>query len=319
MLLYMTMETKNVFITGATGCIGHYVVQELLKVPHYHLHLFVRDPKRLKLDLPEDAPITFVLGDMTKVEELGDRLKEMDYLVHIATPWGNCEGTIETNVKKSLALFELLDMDRCERIVYFSTASILNEDNGLNPIAKTDGTPYIRSKYMMYEEVQKLPYRDKIFTVFPTAVFGGNHSIPKSHLYEGIPQSTHYLKWLRWFSVDASCHFLHAADIAVMVKGILEYRGKQRDFVLGRPVLHYKELLKALCKAYSVPIYLSIPIPVPAVYRLLSWFKIELKPWDHHCIQRRHFQHRVTSPADLGLDVKFHTIDDVLKDLKKLS
>ena len=313
------MDTKHVFITGATGCIGHYVVQELLKVPHYHLHLFVRDPKRLKLDLPDNAPISFVIGDMTKIEAQKEILDTMDYLIHIATPWGNCEGTIQTNVTKSLELFSMMNQDRLKRIIYFSTASILNEDNTPSKAAKESGTPYIKSKYLMHEAIQTLPYKDKIISVFPTAVLGGSNTIPKSHLYDGIPKSIHYLKWLRWFSIDASFHFLHTADIAKMVKLLIDYPGEQREFVLGRPFVSYSTLLKSLCHAYSTKIWITIPIPTRAIYGLIKLFKVKLSSWDRHCVEKRHFKHKVSSPADFGLQPQFSSIDDVFKDLKKLS
>ena len=42
--------TESIFITGATGCIGHYIVNKLLKESAFHCHLYVRSPEKLKVN-----------------------------------------------------------------------------------------------------------------------------------------------------------------------------------------------------------------------------------------------------------------------------
>ena len=44
------MVLEKVFITGGSGCVGHYVIDQLLENPKLELHLMVRDPERLQFD-----------------------------------------------------------------------------------------------------------------------------------------------------------------------------------------------------------------------------------------------------------------------------
>jgi len=45
------MKQESIFITGASGCVGHYVVDQLKK--KYQLFLLVRNPEKLKYN-PND-------------------------------------------------------------------------------------------------------------------------------------------------------------------------------------------------------------------------------------------------------------------------
>ncbi|MDE5120331.1 MAG: SDR family oxidoreductase, partial [Trichodesmium sp. St19_bin1] len=43
------MSHKRIFITGASGCIGHYIVEFLIQNTHHELYLLVRNPDKLKV------------------------------------------------------------------------------------------------------------------------------------------------------------------------------------------------------------------------------------------------------------------------------
>jgi len=67
---------RNLFLTGASGCLGHYVLERLAQQrdpefpeqPAYHLYILIRNPSRLRLP-PErlPAPITLVAGDLLRI------------------------------------------------------------------------------------------------------------------------------------------------------------------------------------------------------------------------------------------------------------
>ena len=158
------------------------------KWPDAHLFLMSRDPSRFKFNTDQDN-ITLVSGSMDKIEALKDVLFDMDYLIHIATEWGDYEHTITINVDKTYEMMGYLNPERIQRVLYFSTASILGEGNVPVEVAGTSGTPYVRSKYLAYHKLKTHPLTKKIITIFPTMVFGGTKDTPKSHINEGIPDS----------------------------------------------------------------------------------------------------------------------------------
>ena len=63
------MTMKTIFITGATGCIGHYVLKALMeRFPLATIHALVRDPKRFMFDTHQ-WPNLHYLGTMTYWEK----------------------------------------------------------------------------------------------------------------------------------------------------------------------------------------------------------------------------------------------------------
>jgi nucleoside-diphosphate-sugar epimerase len=44
------MATKKVFITGASGCIGHYLIEHLIQETDWELYLLIRNPEQLKFE-----------------------------------------------------------------------------------------------------------------------------------------------------------------------------------------------------------------------------------------------------------------------------
>ena len=69
--------SEQIFITGATGCIGHYVLNELsASFPAATLHLLVRRPERFKQDFLNWDNVVLHKGDMDDVASLKRYLKQ---------------------------------------------------------------------------------------------------------------------------------------------------------------------------------------------------------------------------------------------------
>ncbi|XTZ12966.1 MAG: SDR family oxidoreductase, partial [cyanobacterium endosymbiont of Rhopalodia inflata] len=41
---------KRIFLTGASGCIGHYMTEALIQETAHELFLLVRNPEKLQVD-----------------------------------------------------------------------------------------------------------------------------------------------------------------------------------------------------------------------------------------------------------------------------
>ena len=97
---------QKIFITGGTGCIGHYVIEEALTTFHEaELHLLCRDSTRLRKDLKDHPSIHCHKGSMETIEDLKPILQTMEALIHIATPWGDEEETVNINVNQAIMIF----------------------------------------------------------------------------------------------------------------------------------------------------------------------------------------------------------------------
>ena len=106
------------------------------------------------------------LYKLFKVDEIPGNGHLLIWIVVLYTGWTifqipylsigyNLEENIELNRDKTIEMFNYCDPNRLKRIIYFSTASILTQGNQLNEVAKTDGIPYVQSKYYAYEAIKK--------------------------------------------------------------------------------------------------------------------------------------------------------------------
>lgn len=306
---------NHIFITGASGCVGHYVTEQLLAADGWHLHLLLRPNSRLKWDPTSHSNVTVHVGNMDSIDALSDVIFSMDYIMHIFTDWSDSEYATLLNVTKTHALFNMVNPERIKRIVYFSTASILGPGNTPIPEAGRYGPGYVRSKYNGYRLLQDHPMRDKIITLFPTLVFGGDNHHPYSHISAGIMPNRHYLKMLRFIYIDSAFHFIHSFDIAQCAIATLTMEHPNSQYVLGNRWLSGRDAIKRLCQFFKIPVYFSIKVPIPMVFLLAKLLRITIAPWETYCLRHPHFRYNVVDPSTFGLTPKFPTLETLLEDI----
>lgn len=304
-------------MTGASGCIGHYLVETLIQETNHDLFLLVRDPDKLKIDYNARPGITILQGNMREIEQFSDLLKTMDCAVLAATAWGGPQEVFDVNVVKTVRLMNLLDPELCQQVIYFSTASILNQNNELLKEAGEIGTDYVRSKYVCYRQLGKLAITPKITTVFPTLLLGGDKQKPQSHISSGIAQVTRWIGLARFFSANGSFHYIHAQDVAWIVKHLLEYPpepGESRDLVLGNPPTTIDQAVEETCAYLNQRIYFRIPLNLKLANFLITLFQIKIGAWEKFAMRYRHFVYKdPVTPSTYGMPTYCATFTDVLK------
>jgi nucleoside-diphosphate-sugar epimerase len=319
---------KRIFITGASGCIGHYIAESLIQETNHELFLLVRNPDKLKFDYQARSGIHLIEGDLSRIEEHSDLLlKEIEVAILAATAWGGMQETYDINVVKTLALLNMLNPTICDRVLYFSTASILDRDNQLLLSASQFGHDYIRTKYQCFAQLDNLAIADKIIALFPTLVFGGNGNKPMSHLTAGLPDVIKWIDLIRWFSVDGSFHFIHARDIAQIVTLLLEYPGNSipkativdtkpsiQCLVLGNEAITVDRAIAEICAYFQKNIYVRIPLYIWLTNLMIALFNIQMDSWSRFSLDYRHFvyQNPVT-PVSFGLKNYCTSVAEVMK------
>lgn len=307
---------KNLFITGLSGCVGHYLFDLLKDRPDLQINALVRDPARLKFS-PNGYPnLKLIQGELNRIGDHRQVIRESDYLVHLAAEWGNDKD----NHQHSVTLLSALDPARCQRVIYFSTASILGEDNRPIREAKEFGTPYIKGKYHLHQELPGLAIYPKMKIIFPTWVFGGDKTHPYSHAASGLLKLKNKLKLVRWFTIDASFHFIHARDLAAAAYYLLEHEPEQdknqNEYVMGNPLISASDFIRQVCAYYKVPVYAQLPIPLPLAVAAATLTGHKLHPWDRFCFEKRHFAHRTVNAAHFNLPTDLATVGGILKALE---
>jgi len=310
------MNEKRILLTGASGCIGHYLSETLIQDTNYQLYLLVRNPQKLQVNIQARSGVHVLQVDMADIGQLGDLLKTIDIAILTATVWGG-ENTYNINVNKTLELMDLLDVDKCEQVIYFSTASVLGRDNQPIPEAGKIGTDYVSSKYDCLHKIDQLALASKVTTVYPTLVLGGDDQKPYSHLTTGIPEVAKYINIIRFLQADASFHFIHGKDIATVVRYLIENPNATQDkkkFVLGQNPLTANQAVEAVCSYLGKKIYFRIPLSLSLANIIIALFRIQMAAWDRFCMNYRHFNYNhFINPSSFGLPNYCASMEDVLK------
>jgi nucleoside-diphosphate-sugar epimerase len=311
------MASKRIFVTGASGCIGHYVIEALIQETNHELYLLVRNPDKLKFNYHARPGITILQGDMQSIEKFSDLLKTIDCAILIATAWGGAQEVYDVNVVKTIRLMNLLDPERCQQVIYFSTASILDQNNNLLKEAGELGTDYIRSKYLCYKQLSHLAITPKITAVFPTLLVGGDADKPLSHISSGVAQVAKWVWLVRFLQVDASFHFIHAKDVAQIVLYLMQHpsaTGQFRQYVMGVPNITVNQAVEETCHYLKQRIYFRIPLTLGLANFLIAVFRIQMGAWDRFCMESRHLiYNNPITPSTFGLPTYCPTFTDILK------
>lgn len=308
----MSTAPARILITGASGCVGQHIAAQLYRDTDAELLLLLRDPAKLTAVPAQHPRITLLVGDLRALESHAAALATVTRVVHTATAWGDPERAMAVNVVAVKQLLALLDPERLEQVLYFSTASVLNRELQLLPEALTEGTEYIQTKALCLQQLEDHPLAERIVALFPTLVFGGrvdgSGPFPTSYLTAGLREASGWLWLAKWLRVEASFHFIHAADIAQVCVHLVTTphqanpepgQGDLRRLVLGQPAISVNDTVNQLChwrRSWRPP--LGLDLSGWLIAALIKWLRIELNGWDRFSIQQRHFVHEPVSPPE---------------------
>jgi len=279
--------------------------------------------------MPADHPrIQLLVGDLRDLEPHAAAIASATRVIHTATAWGDPQRAYQVNVVAVKRLLQLLDPQRIEQIIYFSTASILDRNLQLLPEAMAYGTEYIQTKAQCLQDLEVHPLAERIVAVFPTLVFGGRvlpgDPHPTSYLTAGVKEAIPWLGLAKWLRTDANFHFIHAADIATVCAHLATQpqgpnpepgQGAVRRLVLGQPPITVNKAVATLVRwrrGWMPPLGLDLsPWLIEGLIRLLH---LEITPWDRFSIEQRHFVHEPVSPPErFGLVSHAPTLEAVLE------
>lgn len=307
-----TSRPARILITGASGCVGQAIAEQLLASSDAELLLWLRDPAKLTAVPRQHPRITLLVGDLRDQAPHAAEIASATRVIHTATAWGDPERAQQVNVVAVKELLSRLDPERLEQIIYFSTASILDRQLQLLPEAAAYGTEYIQTKALCLQQLESHPLAERIVAVFPTLVFGGSvgpgDSHPTSYLTAGLKEAVRWLWLAKWLRAEASFHFIHAADIALVCAHLAlnphqpnpePNQGPLRRLVLGQPSVTVDDTVSRLCRwrrSWRPPLGLALNgWWIEALIRVLP---IEVNAWDRFSIRQRHFVHEPVSPPE---------------------
>ena len=276
----------RVLITGATGCVGRYIVADLLAAGGHELVLALRNPARLPPAIAGHPDVRVIAGDLRDLAQQQEAVASIDAAILVATSWGpDADAVIRA---ANLALADRLIAAGCGHVIYFSTASVLRRDGSALPEALLHGTPYIRAKAELTAGMETRGAQGaRITGLFPTLVVGGGPNKgdpPLSHLARLLRQVAPYIGLLRFLSAEARFHMIHAADIATVIRHLLaQPRAGGGRIVLGNPVQSLDQTVAAAARRLGRRHWPVLALRPWLAETLIFVLRIHLSPWDRWC------------------------------------
>ena len=262
----------KVFLTGATGFVGHHVAKALA-AEGAELRLLVRKTSNLK-NL-EGIPGDTVVGDLAHPESFAPALAGCDAVMHVAADyrlWIRDPDTMyRANVDGTRDLLRLAREAKVPRVVYTSSVAtmhfrtdgiVINEDT---PVSIKDMVGhYKRSKFMAEQQaIAAAEDGQRVIILNPTTPIGPNDAKP-------TPTGRIFVDFLnRKFPayVDTGLNLVDVAEVARTHVVALTKGKPGRRYILGGENLTLKQILDKMSAITGIPSPTTkIPFAVATTY-----------------------------------------------------
>jgi dihydroflavonol-4-reductase len=262
----------KVFLTGATGFVGHHVAKALA-AEGADLRLLVR--KTSNLQNLEGIPGDTVVGDLASPASFAPALAGCDAVLHVAADyrlWIRDPDTMyRANVDGTRDLLRLARESKVRRVVY--TSSVATMHFFTNGIVSNEDTPvslkdmvghYKRSKFLAEQQaIAAAQDGQQVMILNPTTPIGPNDAKP-------TPTGRIFVDFLnRKFPayVDTGLNLVDVAEVAHTHVAALTTGTPGRRYILGGENLTLKQILDKMSAITGIPSPTTkIPFAVAATY-----------------------------------------------------
>jgi dihydroflavonol-4-reductase len=262
----------KVFLTGATGFVGHHVARALA-AEGAELRLLVRKSSNLA-NLEGVAGETHV-GDLSQPETLRSALAGCDAVVHVAADYRlwipDPAAMYRANVDGTRELLRMAREAGVPRVVYTSSVAtmhfrtdgiVINEDT---PVSLADMVGhYKRSKFLAEQEaIAAAAAGQQVMILNPTTPIGPNDAKP-------TPTGRIFVDFLNGkfpAYMDTGLNLVDVAEVARAHVSALTKGQPGRRYILGGENLTLKQILDKMSAITGIPSpTVKIPFAVAATY-----------------------------------------------------
>lgn len=298
---------RRILVTGANGCIGARLCRCLLADSRARLLAQVRSAQRLSPDLLRSDAVQPVIGDLAGDRRWIEAIGAVEQAVLTATTWSGPDCT-EANVTGTLALMKRLAETGCRRIYYLSSASLLDPHRELRPAELFATHDYLRTKRQLLVSLAEQTWRERIQVIYPTLVISDRAESPLSGAVQAIDWLVPRLRWICRLRGEACFHYVHADDLAALLRdwlidGIAD--GIPEPLVIGSPPQSLADLVRGCQRMLGQDPRWHLRVSPRLVFFLAKLFRVELSPWDRHCLQHSDLCYdRVLTPSNHGIETR---------------
>jgi dihydroflavonol-4-reductase len=262
----------KVFLTGATGFVGHHVAHTLA-ADGAKLRMLIR--KTSKLGNLEGIAGETHIGDLSDPESIRPALKGCNAVVHVAADYRlwirDPEAMYRANVEGTRDLLRMAREAGVKRFVYTSSVAtmhfhrdgtVINEDT---PVSLADMVGhYKRSKFMAEQQaIAAAQDGQQVIILNPTSPIGTNDSKP-------TPTGQIFVDFLNGkfpAYMDTGLNLVDVAEVARAHVAALTKGKRGHRYILGGENLTLKQILDKMSDITGLPSpTVKIPFAVAATY-----------------------------------------------------
>lgn len=278
------MGSMKVYVTGATGLLGHALTQKLL-AQGAHVKALVRTPYKARRLGLQHKNLTLVQGDLADAEILKSSMEGCDQVFHLAAiagVWAPGNQFHEVNVLGTRHVMEAAVHAGIKKVVKTSTAGVIGPAID-GPVTEETHrkVPYFNEYEKTKAEAQKLAfsYQEKgieVVAVGPTRIFGPGPLDMSNAATKVIQQ---YLSRSWYFKLGDGKSYGNYVYLPDLVDGHIKAMEKGRSgqmYLLGGEDLSWNDFLDNIgeIKGKKLPV-VSMPVSMILALAKLQEFGAE--------------------------------------------
>jgi nucleoside-diphosphate-sugar epimerase len=274
------MKNKNIFVTGATGFIGSYIVRYLVEQGYKHIFCLRRTDSDLSLLGEAGESVQWFVSDLRDIIMIDEWMADMDIIIHAAAIVSfdpkDRKLLDEINAKCTANLVNLALVHQIEKFIYISSISSLGRtesnveiDENASWKDSDHNSAYAVSKYNGELEVWRGMEEGLSASVLnPGIVLGaGRWGESSTKLFKYV------FKGGKFVSSGVNS-FVDVRDVAFLTEKALHLPNKHDRFIVSSENLSYREIFQSIARNLDKPVpKLEIPDWVgELVWRVLKFW-----------------------------------------------
>jgi nucleoside-diphosphate-sugar epimerase len=261
------MSKERFLVTGAMGCIGSWIVRNLVQEEISTTVFDLSDqPHRMKLIMSDEEirQVNFVKGDITDVAQVKQAIQEhhITHIIHLAAlqvPFCRADPVLgaQANVVGTVSVFEAARAAGIQHIVFASSAAVYGiEEEYPTGLVSHDAPLKPRTLYGVYKQANEgtarvywLDHGINSIGLRPYVVYGagrdqGMTSTPTKAMLAAVLGQSYYISFGGRFNMqyadDVARIFIQSARSAFVGADVFNLRGS---------TLHMQDVVAAICAA----------------------------------------------------------------------
>ncbi len=258
------LSGKNILVTGGTGSIGSTLVKEIL-LDHApkQVRIFSRDDSKqfqLMQELPPDAPVNFLIGDVRDKERVMRAMEDIDVVFHAAAlkHVHLCERNpfeaMHTNVRGTQNVIDCALAKGVDRVIYIST------DKAANPTNVLGATKLLGEHLMLTSYFYKGGKQTKFCCVrFGNVLWSRGSVLPLfvKQIHAGVP--------ITMTNPNMTRFFMSLREAAVLVIQAAEMTKENEIFVFKMPAVKMGDVPDIMQEIMLEEGLAAKPVPVNVI------------------------------------------------------